>query len=43
MHTGSGEIQEGSGFGWEGTLTGNEQGELVYKQPRTEVDDACHS
>jgi hypothetical protein len=22
---------------------GEEQGELVYKQPGTEVDDSCHS
>ncbi len=22
---------------------GGEQGELVYKQPGTEVDDSCHS
>jgi hypothetical protein len=22
---------------------GEEQGELVYKQPETEVDDSCHS
>ncbi len=30
---------------WEGGYRGpgEEQGELVYKQPGTEVDDSCHS
>jgi hypothetical protein len=30
---------------WEGGYRGpdREQGELVYKQPGTEVDDSCHS
>ncbi len=43
MHIGSGETQEGRDSGREGTLAGKEQGELVYKQPGTEVDDSCHS
>jgi hypothetical protein len=38
-----GKPKKGRDFGWEGTLAGNEQGELVYKQPGTEVDDSCHS
>jgi hypothetical protein len=40
---GLGKPKKGRDFGWEGTLAGNEKGELVYKQPGTEVDDSCHS
>ncbi len=44
MHIGAGKTQRGLGF-WEGGYRGpgEEQGELVYKQPGTEVDDSCHS
>ncbi len=38
-----GKPKRGRDFGWEGMLAGNEQGELVYKQTGTEVDDSCHS
>ncbi len=38
---GLGKPKRGRDFGWEGTLA--ELGELVYKQPGTEVDDSCHS
>jgi hypothetical protein len=30
-------------LGGRGQGPGEEQGELVYKQPGTEVDDSCHS
>jgi hypothetical protein len=39
---GLGKPKKGRDLGWEGTLASNEQGELVYKQPGTEVDDSCH-
>jgi hypothetical protein len=41
MHVGSGKTQGGLGF-WKGGYRGpdGEQGELVYKQPGTEVDDS---
>jgi hypothetical protein len=44
MHIGSGKTKEGLEF-WEGGYRGpgEEQGELVYEQPGTEVDDSCHS
>jgi hypothetical protein len=43
MHIGSGKTQEGLEL--EGRVQGpdGEQGELVYKQPGTEVDDSYHS
>jgi hypothetical protein len=44
MHMGSGKTQRGLGFrkgGYRGP--DGEQGELVYEQPGTEVDDSCHS
>ncbi len=41
---GLGKPKGGWNFGREGTRgPGGEQGELVYKQPGTEVDDSCHS
>jgi hypothetical protein len=44
MHIGSGENPRRVGV-LEGRVQGpdGEQGELVYKQPGTEVDDSCHS
>ncbi len=41
---GPGKPKEGLGF-WKGGYKGpnGEQGELVYEQPGTEVDDSCHS
>ncbi len=41
---GPGKTQGGLGF-WKGGYRGpdEEQGELVYKQPGTEVDDSYHS
>ncbi len=44
MHIGSRKTQEGLEF-WKGGDRGpdGEQGELVYEQPGTEVDDSCHS
>jgi hypothetical protein len=38
------ENQRGLGF-WKGGYKGpdGKQGELVYEQPGTEVDDSCHS
>ncbi len=44
MHVGLGEIQEGLGIwkgGYEGAMGGG-QGELVYEQPGTEVDNSYH-
>ncbi len=44
MHIGSGKTRGGLGFWKEGYKGLNgEQGELVYEQPGTEVDDSCHS
>ncbi len=44
MHIGSGENPRGVGIlGGRVHGPGEEQGELVYKQPGTEVDDSCHS
>ncbi len=40
---GLGKPKRGRDFGREGTLAGKEQGELVYEQPGTELDDSCHS
>jgi hypothetical protein len=44
MHIGTGKTQGGVGI-LGGTVLGPgvEQGELVYEQPGTEVDDSCHS
>jgi hypothetical protein len=44
MHIGSGKNPRGVGI-LEGRVQGpdGEQGELVYEQPGTEVDDSCHS
>ncbi len=44
MHTGSGKTQGGVGI-LGGRVQGpdEEQGELVYKQPGTEVDNSRHS
>ncbi len=44
MHMGLGKPKGGLEF-WKGGYRGpdGEQGELVYKQPGTEVDDSCHS
>jgi hypothetical protein len=44
MHIRSGENPGRVGI-WKGGYRGpvGEQGELVYKQPGTEVDDSCHS
>jgi hypothetical protein len=44
MHIGFGKTQGGLGFqkgGYRGP--DGEEGELVYKQPETEVDDSCHN
>ena len=38
-----GKPKRGWNLGGEGTGPNGEQGELVYKQPGTEVDDSCHS
>ncbi len=38
-----GKPKRGWDFGREGAWAGGEMGELVYKQPGTEVDDSCHS
>ncbi len=44
MHIGdSGKPKGGWDFGREGTGSQMGTGELVYKQPGTEVDDSCHS
>ncbi len=44
MHVGTGKTQGGLEFlGGRAQGPGEEQGELVYKQPGTEVDDSCHS
>jgi hypothetical protein len=44
MHIGSGKTQRGVGIlGGRVQGPGEEQGELVYKQPGTELDDSCHS
>ncbi len=38
-----GKPKRGWNSGGKGTGARWEQGELVYKQPGTEVDDSCHS
>jgi hypothetical protein len=38
-----GKPKKGWDFEREGTWARGEMGELVYKQPGTEVDDSCHS
>ncbi len=38
-----GKPKRGWDLGGRGQGPGEEQGELVYKQPGTEVDDSCHS
>ncbi len=38
-----GKPKRGWDSGREGTWAGGGIGELVYKQPETEVDDSCHS
>ncbi len=44
MHIGSGKTQGGVGIlGGRVQGPGEEQGELVYKQPGTEVDNSRHS
>jgi hypothetical protein len=40
---GSGKPRGGRDFGWEGTRARLGNRGVVYEQPKTKVDDSCHS